>query len=177
MLNIWRLNIRKNQVLCVPLNGPHPSIVLFHVWFVLNILTASCRCLLCVLFDSPLISYLAHFLCSAWFLPDIQPFPIICQCPDLSFLCCTHRPSFLCSLVLFGCLNLRTCIPNLLHSPGSASVLLSGSFVWFALAIYLVLSHFVLKKVIFLESHTLHSMEWLLLSNLEIQQPQITVTE
>lgn len=78
---------------------------------------------------------------------------------------------------LLFCLDVWTCIPNLLHSPRSASVLLSGSFLWFALAIFLVLLHFVLEKVIFLQFCTLHSMEWLLLSNQGIQQPHITVTE
>lgn len=33
----WRLILGKNQILCVPLNGPHPSIVLFHFWFSLTL--------------------------------------------------------------------------------------------------------------------------------------------
>lgn len=31
ILNSWKVNKRKNQVLCVPLNDSHPNIVLFHV--------------------------------------------------------------------------------------------------------------------------------------------------
>lgn len=123
LVNSWRLNLRENQALCVPLNGSHPSIILFHVWIVLSIPSSCCSCLLCVPSDSLLMSsHLAHFLCPAWFSLEHQPFPIICQCPDFCDLSSIHRPSFPCSLYLLGCLDLWIRISHLLHSPGSTVV-------------------------------------------------------
>lgn len=120
LVNSWKLNLRENQALCVPLNGSHPSIILFRVWFVLSIPSSCCSCLLCVPSDSLLMSsHLAHFLCPVWFSLEHQPFPIICQYLYLCGLSSIHRPSFPCSPYLLGCSELWTHILHLLHSPGS----------------------------------------------------------
>lgn len=63
LVNSWKLNLRENQALCVPLNGSHPSIILFHVWYVLSILSSCCSCLLCIPSDSLLMSsHLASYV-------------------------------------------------------------------------------------------------------------------
>lgn len=62
----WKLSLRENQVLCVPLSGSHPSIILLKVWFVLSFPSSCCSCFLCVPSDSVfIVSHLSHFLCAA----------------------------------------------------------------------------------------------------------------
>lgn len=129
----------------------------------------------CVLVDSPL-TWLTSYI-----LPDFYQrtshFPSFASVPISHFsVVHTDLPFY----ALLFCLDVWTCEPAYQTCSTQLDLLVSCfqaafcslylPYIWFYCILFL-------KKVIFSESCTLHSMEWLLLSNLEIQQLQITVTE